>query len=172
MKVKEELEQMGLSPSKVELGVIELFNGISTEQLQLLKTNLAKSGLLIIDDKRSILIESIRITIINMIHYSDEITKNNNSVVISEKLGYDYTYLSNIFSETHGITIQQYIILQKIEKVKELLLYDELNISEIAVRMHYSSTAHLSKQFKKITGLSPSYYKRLKSLRNKGLENL
>lgn len=172
MKVEDELENIGIPFRKVELGMIELLQDISTDELKLLKTNLAKSGLLIIDDKRSILVEKIRITIIEMIHHSEDIPKVNNSDFISQKLGYDYTYLSNIFSETLGITIQQFIIIHKIEKVKELLIYDELNVSEIASRMHYSSTAHLSKQFKKITGLTPSYYKQLKQMRSKYLENL
>ena len=172
MKVEEELENIGVLFSKVELGVIELQQDISSDKLNLLKTNLAKSGLLIIDDKRSILIEKIRTTIVDMIHNTNDIPKVNNSDFISQKMGYDYTYLSNVFSETLGITIQQFIIIHKIEKVKELLIYDEYNISEIARRMNYSSTAHLSKQFKKITGLTPSYFKQLKQMRGKYLENL
>ncbi len=107
-----------------------------------------------------------------MIHYQDEIPKVNYSTYISEKLNYDYTYLANTFSEVKGITIQQYIIFHKIEKVKELLLYDQLTLTEISYKLHYSSVAHLSNQFKKITGLSPSYYKELKHKRNQNLENI
>ncbi len=124
------------------------------------------------DDKKSILIERIKSVIIEMIHYSEELPKVNYSDYISEKLGYDYTYLANTFSEVKGMTIQQFIIFHKIEKVKELLLYDELNLTEIAYKLHYSSVAHLSNQFKKITGLTPSYYKQLKEKRKENLENI
>lgn len=172
MKVEEELKKIGISYSSVNLGTIELLGQISAQELSILKANLALSGLVIIDDKRSILIEKIKTTIIDMIHHSEEIPKVNYSEFISDKLGYDYTYLSNVFSETHGMTIQQYIIHHKIEKVKELLLYNELNLNEIADHVHYSSASHLSKQFKKITGLTPSYYKRIRQLRTKNLENL
>ena len=107
-----------------------------------------------------------------MIHYSDEIPKTNYSDYISEKLGYDYTYLANTFSEVKGVTIQQFIIINKIEKVKELILYDELNLTEIAFRLHYSSAAHLSNQFKKITGFTPTFYKKLKIKRRGNLEKV
>jgi AraC-like DNA-binding protein len=126
----------------------------------------------LLDDKRGILIERIKNVIIEMIHYMDEIPKVNYSDYISEKLGYDYTYLSNVFSEVKGVTIQQFIILHKIEKVKELLLYDELSLTEIAHKLHYSSVGHLSNQFKKITGLSPTYFKQLKEKRVQNLENM
>jgi len=133
---------------------------------------LLASGLELLDDKKAILIEKIKNIITELIHYSDEFPKVNYSEYISEKLGYDYTYLANVFSEVKGVTIQHYIIMNKIEKVKELLLYDELNLSEISYLMHYSSVAHLSNQFKKITGLSPSYFKSLKKKRSLNLENL
>jgi len=120
----------------------------------------------------SILIEKIKNVITEMIHYSDEIPKDNYSDYISSKLGYNYNYLANIFSEVKGITIQQYIIIHKIERVKELILYDELSLSEIAYKLHYSSPAHLSNQFKKVTGLTPSFYKKMKQKRNRNLENL
>jgi len=126
----------------------------------------------LLDDKKNILIERIKNIIVEMIHYSDELPKVNYSDYIAEKLGYDYTYLANIFSEVKGITIQQFIILHKIEKVKELLIYDELNLTEIAYKLHYSSVAHLSNQFKKITGLTPTYYKQLKDKRKKNLEDI
>jgi AraC-like DNA-binding protein len=172
MMVKEELKKLGLRYVVVDLGMVEIMEDITQEQHDQLKINLMKSGLELLDDKRSILIEKIKNVIVEMIHYSDELPKVNYSDYISEKLGYDYTYLSNIFSEVKGITIQQFIIIHKIERVKELLLYDELNLSEISYKLHYSSVAHLSSQFKKITGLTPSFYKQLKQKRNENLENM
>ncbi len=171
MLVKEELKKLRLD-GQIELGVVELEQEITVEQREKLKQNLAKSGLQLLDDKKSILIEKIKNVIIEMIHYEDEVPRVNYSDYISSKLEYDYTYLSNMFSEVKGVTIQQFIILHKIERVKELLLYDEINLTEIAAKLHYSSVAHLSNQFKKVTGLSPSYYKKLKRSRNSNLENI
>jgi len=170
--VKEELKTLGLHYVSVDLGMVEIMEEMTQEQHDLLKKNLLKSGLELLDDKRAILIEKIKNVIIEMIHYSDELPTDNYSEYISKKLDYDYTYLSNIFSEVKGITIQQFIINHKIERVKELLLYDELNLTEISYRLHYSSVAHLSNQFKKVTGLSPSFYKQLKQKRQGNLENL
>jgi len=172
MVVKEELKKLGLDFVIIDLGSVEIMGDITEEQRQELKMNLLKSGLELLDDKKSILIEKIKNVITEMIHYSDEIPKVNYSDYISEKLGYDYTYLANTFSEIKGINIQQFIIMHKIEKIKELLLYDELNLTEISYMLHYSSVAHLSNQFKKITGLTPSYYKQLKQKRNENLENM
>ena len=172
MVVQEELNKLGLNYVAVDLGIAEILEDITESQRKQLKESLLKSGLELLEDKRAILIEKIKNVIVEMIHYSDELPKQNYSDYISEKLGYDYTYLANTFSEVKGITIQQYIILHKIEKVKELLLYDELNLTEISYRLHYSSVAHLSNQFKKITGLSPSFYKQLKEKRNENLENM
>ena len=172
MMVKEEMKRLGLRYISVDLGVVDVLENINQQQHDELKINLLKSGLELLDDKRSILIEKIKAVIIEMIHYADELPKVNYSDYISEKLNYDYTYLANIFSEVKGITIQQFIIIHKIEKVKELLLYDELNLTEISYKMNYSSVAHLSNQFKKVTGLSPSFYKQLKQKRNENLENL
>ena len=172
MLVKEELHTLGLRYVSIDLGLVETQEDISAEQREQLKTNLLRSGLELLDDKRSILIEKIKNVIIEMIHYSDELPKVNYSDYISEKLNYDYTYLSNIFTEVKGITIQQFIIINKIERVKELLLYDELNLTEISYKLHYSSVAHLSNQFKKITGISPSFFKKLKKKRNENLENM
>lgn len=152
--------------------MVEVLEEITPDQLQLLKISLKKSGLELLDDKKSILIEKIKNVVTEMIHYSDELPKANYSDYISEKLNLDYTYLSNIFSEVKGITLQQYIIIHKIERVKELLLYDELNLTEISYKLHYSSVAHLSNQFKKITGLSPTYYKKLGQKRKSNLENM
>jgi AraC-like DNA-binding protein len=172
MMVKEELKKLGLRYVVVDLGMVEMLENITEEQREQLKINLLKSGLELLDDKRSILIEKIKNVIVEMIHYSEEVPKTNYSDHISAALDYDYTYLSNIFSEVKGITIQQFIIINKIERVKELLLYDELNLTEIAYKLHYSSVAHLSNQFKKVTGLSPSFFKKLKQKRSGNLENV
>ncbi|WOK09732.1 AraC family transcriptional regulator [Imperialibacter roseus] len=170
--VKEELEKLGLHYVVLDLGMVDVLEDITEEQREKLKLNLLKSGLELLDDKKSILIDRIKNVIIEMIHYTDELPKVNYSDYISEKLDYDYTYLSNIFSEVKGITIQQFIIIHKIERVKELLLYDELNLTEISYKLHYSSVAHLSNQFKKVTGLSPTFFRQLKQKRKGNLENL
>ena len=172
MMVKEELDKLGLQYVIVELGTVEILEDISIEKREQLKINLLESGLELLEDKKSILIEKIKNVITEMIHYSSEIPKENFSNHLSTKLGYDYTYMANIFSEVQGITIQQYIIINKIEKVKELLLYEELNLTEISYKLHYSSVSHLSAQFKKVTGLSPYFYKQLKQKRMKNLENM
>ncbi|MCJ7467778.1 MAG: AraC family transcriptional regulator [Maribacter sp.] len=172
MVVKQELHKLGLVYVNVDLGTIEILEDITDLQREQLRKNLKAFGLVLLDDKRQIIIERIKAVIIEMIHYSDELPKENYSDYISEKLGYDYTYLAIIFSEVKGITIQQFIILNKIERVKELLLYDELNLTEISYMLHYSSVAHLSNQFKKVTGLTPSYYKELKEKRHSNLEDL
>ena len=172
MVVKDELKKLGINYIAVDLGAVEMIEDLTDEQRKQFKENLLHSGLELLDDKRSILIEKIKNVIIEMIHYSDELPKVNYSDYISNTLHYDYTYLSNIFSEVKGITIQQFIIVHKIERVKELLLYDELSLTEIASKMHYSSVAHLSNQFKKITGLTPSFFKELKAHRAYNLENV
>lgn len=172
LMVKQELKKLGLHYTSVELGMIKIRENITDKQKEALKTNLAVSGLELIDDKRSILIDKIKNVIIQMIHYSDEVPKINYSDYISEKLNYDYTYLSNLFSEVKGITIQHFIIIHKIEKAKELILYNELSLTEISYVLNYSSIAHLSNQFKKVTGYSPSYFKKIGTLRKKNLENL
>jgi AraC-like DNA-binding protein len=172
MIVKEALEKLGLHDTALDLGLVEILEEITPEQRQSLKATLGRSGLELLDDKKSILIDKIKTVIIEMIHYSEELPTVNYSDYISEKLDYDYTYLSNIFSEVKGITIQHFIIMHKIEKVKELLLYDEMNLSEISYKLHYSSVSHLSNQFKKITGLSPSFFKKLRQKRTANLEDL
>lgn len=172
MMVKEELKKMGIHYVIVNLGMVEILEDITMQQREELKRCLKKSGLELLDDKRSILVEKIKVVIIEMIHYSEEEPKMNYSDYISEKLDYDYTYLANVFSEVKGITIQQFIILNKIERVKELILYDELTLSEIAFCLHYSSAAHLSNQFKKVTGLRPVYFKEIASKRRRNLEDL
>ena len=172
MMVKEELKKLGLKYVVVELGVVNFLEDITEEQREQLKVNLLKSGLEVMDDKKAILIEKVRNVITEMIHYSDEVPKENNSDYISRKMGYDYTYLANTFSEVKGITIQQFIIINKIEKAKELILYDELNLTEISYKLGYSSVAHLSNQFKKITGLTPSFFKNLSQKRKHNLEDV
>lgn len=172
MLVKDELKKLGLNYVSVELGMVEIQQDISEEKLEIFRKNLKKAGLELLDDKRNILVEKIKSVIVEMIHYADEVPKVNDSEYISEKLGYNYNYLSNIFSEIKGITIQQYIIQHKIEAAKELLLYDELTLTEIAYKLNYSSVSHLSNQFKKVTGLTPTYFKELKEKREKNLEDL
>jgi AraC-like DNA-binding protein len=172
MVVKEELKKLGLHFILVELGEVEIMENISEDQERQLKIALGHSGLELIDDKRAVLIEKIKMVITEMIHYSDELPKVNYSDYISEKLNYDYTYLSNLFSEVRGITIQQYIIVHKIERAKELILYDELNLTQISYKLHYSSVAHLSNQFKKVTGLTPSHFKKLKDRRRSPIEEI
>jgi len=162
MLVKEELQKLGVDYNSVELGMVEINSDMSLELREKLRKRLKSSGLELIDDKKNILAEKITNVIIEMIHHADDVPQVNDSDYISEKLGYDYTYLSNTFSEVKGTTIQQYIIMQKIEKVKELLLYDEFTLTEIAHKLHYSSVAHLSNQFKKITGLTPTFFKDVK----------
>lgn len=163
--VKQELEKLEIPYLSVCLGMVETKAPISDQEYSDLNLSLKRVGLEILEDKRSILIDKIKNVLIEMVHYNEEYPKFNYSDYISEKLGYDYTYLSNIFSEVKGITIQQFIILHKIERVKEMLLYDDLNLTEISYRMNYSSVSHLSNQFKKITGLTPSYYKRIRKIR-------
>lgn len=164
--VKDQLTAMGINFLSLELGMVQTQADLNAEQLAELKERLARFGLELLDDKKSILIEKIKNVIIEMIHYTDEIPTVNYSDYISSRLNYDYTYLSNVFSEVKGTTIQQFIIMHKIERVKELLLYDELSLTEIARKLHYSSIGHLSNQFKKVTGLSPSFFKQMKKKRN------
>lgn len=159
MVVRTELEKVGLQPLQVQLGEVELDEKPTAEQMGKLKTALEALGFELIDDKKGRIIEKIKNVVIDLIHHSDEQTKLKYSEYIAGKLHQDYTYLSKLFSEVEGTTIEQYIIAQKIEKVKELLVYDELSLSEIAWRLGYSSVAHLSAQFKKVTGLTPSFYK-------------
>jgi len=172
MVVKYELEKLGLHYITVDLGEAEIMEEISTEKLNTLGIALKKTGLELMDDKKSILVEKIKTVIIEMVHYRDEQIKINLSDYLSEKLNHNYTYLANLFSEVKGTTIEKFYLHHKIEKVKELLVYDELNLTEIADKMHYSSVAHLSNQFKKITGLTPSYFKKLKHKRRSALGNV
>lgn len=172
MIVKAELLKLGLHYLSVDLGEIETMETLTAQQLIDFSKALQRSGLELMDDKKSILIEKIKNIVVEMVHYADEFPKVKNSVYISEKSGHSYTYLANLFSEATGITIEHFIILHKIEKVKELLIYDELSLTEISYQLNYSSVAHLSAQFKKITGLTPSFFKKLKYKRTTQLENL
>lgn len=163
MMVKEELKNLKLHYSIVNLGMVEILENLTKEQREQLKIALLRSGLELMDDKKSLLIDDIKKVIIDMIRTEDEFPKINFSNYLSEKLGYDYTYMANIFSEVKGVTIAHYIINHKIERVKELLIYDELNLTQISSILNYSSVAHLSQQFKKVTGLTPSYFRELKA---------
>lgn len=172
MVVKAELEKLGLRYTDVKIGEANLVEDILPEQLKQLDLALKKTGLMLMDDKKSIIVEKTKSAIIELVHYREDQIKVNLSDYLSEKLNYDYTYLANLFSEVKGITIEKFYLTHKIEKVKELIVYDELNLTEIAYRMHYSSVAHLSNQFKKFTGLTPSYFKKLKSKRRNTLEDV
>jgi AraC-like DNA-binding protein len=172
MVVKSELEKLGLQYTTVELGEVEIKEKISQEQIDQLSIALKMTGLELMDDNKKILVEKIKTTIIELIHYSDEQIKINLSDHLSQKLNHNYTYLSNLFSEIKGTTIEQFYLANKIEKVKELLVYDELNLTEIAWKLHYSSVSHLSNQFKKMTGLTPSHFKNLKHKKRIALGNL
>ena len=172
MLVQEELKKLNLRHTILDFGIVEILEDITKEQREQLKVTLLQSGWNLLDDKRSMLIEKIKNMIVEMISQGDDLPKIKYSDYLSKKLGQDYTYLSNIFAEIQGITIQQFIILQKVDKIKELLLYSELNLTQISYKLHYSSVAHLSNQFKSITGLSPSFYKQIKKKRQENLKTL
>ena len=172
MMVAEELNRLRIPFKAIDLGVVELLHPLSKKQHDLLNVNLQESGLEVLDDKRAIVVEGIKNAIVELIHSEDMENHSKISEIISHKLNLNYTYLADMFSEVKGMTIQQYVILNKIERVKELLLYDELSLSEISYQMHYSSVAHLSGQFKKVTGLTPTFYKTMARKRRKNLEDL
>ncbi len=172
MAVKDELKKLGLHYMLVDLGEVDIMETISILQREQLKAALLDSGLELMDDKRAMLIEKIKNVIIEMVHHADELIKVNFSIYLAKKLNLDYTYLANLFSEVQGTTIEQFIISHKIERIKELIIYGELNITEIAWKMNYSSVAHLSNQFKKMTGLSPSHFKQLKNKRRSPIEEV
>lgn len=170
--VRDELKKLGLHFVVVDLGEVDVMETLSTEQWDELKFALFEIGFELMDDKRAMLIEKIKNVVIEMVHHTEELVKVNFSSFLSEKLNHDYTYLSNLFSEVQGTTIEQFIISHKIERVKELLIYGELNLTEISYRMNYSSVAHLSNQFKKVTGLTPSHFKQLKEKRRTPIEEI
>jgi AraC-like DNA-binding protein len=170
--VKNEFAQLGYAPASVAMGEVTLPKDITKEEHDTIDAALKAHGFELIDDKKSATIEKIKTVIIDQVHHVNDRLKVNYSTLISAKLGKDYSYLSNLFSEVEGITIEQYIILQKIEKVKELLVYDELSLSQIADEMGYSSVAHLSNQFKKVTGLTPSHFKSVRENKRISLDSV
>lgn len=172
MVVKSELEKLGLHYADVRIGEADIVENLQPEQTEQLDNALKEYGLQLLNNKKNILVERIKTTIVELVHYNDDISKVNLSDYLADKLNYDYTYLANIFSEVKGVTIEQFHLLHKIERVKELIVYDELNLTEIAYKMHYSSIAHLSNQFKKFTGLTPTQFKNLAYKRRGSIENV
>lgn len=172
MMVRSELEKLQIPFNSIELGEVQLTRPITEEQREQLRAELHKSKLELMDDTKAILIEKIINIVVEMVHYSEELPKVNFSIFLSEKLGRDYHKLAEIFSKTKGVTIEHFIILHKIERIKELIIYDELSLTEISYKMHYSSVAHLSKQFKQVTGLTPSFFKSLIVRERQNLENI
>jgi AraC-like DNA-binding protein len=170
--VKAILKNLGLHYIMVDLGEVDIMEELTAEQREQVRSELQQSGLELLDDKRTILIEKVKSIIIDMVHNSNEPVKTNFSDYLSQKLNYDYTYLANLFTEVQGTTIQQFVIFHKVERIKELIMYDELNITEIAFLMNYSSVAHLSNQFKKTTGLSPSQFRNFKSRKRNPIEDV
>jgi len=170
--VRNELEQMNLIVNSVELGEAEIANELTPEEHKHLEQSLKKLGFEIIEDRKSRIIEQVKNEIVYLVHHSDEILKTNLSSWLAERLNYDYTYLSNLFSEVEATTIEKYYISQRIEKVKELLVYDELSLAEIADALGYSSAAYLSSQFKKVTGLTPTFYKSVKETKRRNIDEL
>ncbi|GGF09264.1 hypothetical protein GCM10011518_18050 [Flavobacterium limi] len=172
MVVKTELEKLGLQTISVELGEVELENTISEDQKKQILNHLRILGFDLIDDKKSKTIEKIKTLIIDLVHRKNNELKTNLSDYLAENLNQDYNSLSNLFSEVENTTIEKYFISQKIEKVKELIIYNELSLSEIADILNYSNVAHLSNQFKKVTGFTPTYFKQLKDKKRIQIENL
>jgi AraC-like DNA-binding protein len=172
MAVKAALKELGLHFIVVDLGEVEIMEKISPDQRQELAIALHESGLELMDDKRAVLIERIKNAIVETVHHTNETIKENFSDFLSKKLDHDYTYLANLFSEVQGTTIEQFMISHKIERIKELIIYDELTITEIAWKLNYSSVAHLSNQFKKVTGLTPSHFKQMKDKRRSPIEEI
>jgi len=172
MVVKSELESLGVHFVNVKIGEAEIFENITSEQKDILNSALKRSGLELLDDKKSMLVEKVRNAIVEQVHYTEDQIKVNLSDYLSEMLGYDYTYLANLFMEVKGTTIEQFFIHHRIERAKELLIYNELTLTEIAYKLHFSSVAHLSRQFKKVTGLTPSHFKLMKDKRRGMLDNV
>ena len=172
MVVRDEMEKLGLDVSNVILGEVWLNQELSNEQKEKVRETLEPLGFELIDDRKSRNIEKIKNIIIDLVHHKDSLLQTNLSDLLSAELNHDYSYLSNLFSEVEGTTIEKYFIAQKIEKVKELLVYDELSLSEIAYRLNYSSVAYLSNQFKKVTGLTPSHFRQIKETKRKPLDEV
>ena len=172
MVVKQELDRLNIATNNISLGEVQTTGEVSKNKMSLLSANLGTLGFEVLDDTRQRLIEKIKNVIIKQVHYSNVEKQQNYSEILSRSLHKDYSYLSNLFSEVEGITIEKYIIHQKIEKVKELIIYDELSLSEIAFQLGYSSVGHLSTQFKKVTGLTPTYFKQVGKNKRKPLDNI
>jgi len=172
MVVQNEINKLGIAIENIRLGEVTLEKELSNSERDALERVLVPLGFQVIDDKKSRIIEQIKNIIIDLVHYQDNGAKNNLSDILNEKLNHDYNYLSNLFSQVESTTIEKYFIAQKIEKVKELLVYDELSLSEIAFRLNYSSVAYLSNQFKKVTGLTPSHFKQIKENKRKPLDKV
>ena len=172
MEVKEVLKKLDLHFVFVDMGVIDVMEELSSEQIEQLRNALLAIGLELMDDKKAVLIDKIKNVVIELVHLTEESIKINFSDYLSEKLNHNYTYLANLFSQVQGTTIEQFIIAHKVERIKEFIIYDELNITEIAYKMNYSSVAHLSNQFKKVTGLSPSHFKKLKEKSRSSIEEI
>jgi AraC-like DNA-binding protein len=172
MVVQNELDKLGLDVKSIRLGEVSLEKEPDTKDKERLKEVLESLGFELIDDRKGRIIERIKNVIIELVHRQDNGAKTNLSAVLSAELHHDYNYLSNLFSEVEGTTVEKYFIAQKIERVKELLVYDELSLSEIALRLNYSSVAYLSNQFKKVTGLTPSHFKQIKEEKRKPLDKV
>ena len=170
--VQNELDKLGIEATNIKLGEITLKKDLTTKAREELENVLDPLGFQVIDDKKSRMIEKIKNVIIDLVHHQDNDAKTNLSDVLSDALHHDYNYLSNLFSDIEGTTIEKYFIAQKVEKIKELLVYDELSLSEIADRMNYSSVAYLSNQFKKVTGLTPSHFKQIREDKRKPLDKV
>jgi len=165
MLVKSELAKLDIHFISVDLGEVNIRGNVTAAQLEKLKANLLRSGLELMDDKKALLIDKIKQVVVEMVHYSEELPKVNFSAFLTKKLKMDYTYMAGLFSEVEGITIAHYIVVHKVERVKELIIYDGLTLTEIAFKLGYSSVSHLSSQFRKITGLTPSFFKSMKQKR-------
>ncbi|WP_121967332.1 AraC family transcriptional regulator [Myroides sp. N17-2] len=172
MVIENELSKLNIAIESIKLGEVTLEQELNPKDREALEAALIPLGFEVIDNKKSRLIEQIKNTIVELVHYQNNESKSNLSDLLSEKLNHDYNYLSNLFSEIEGTTIEKYFIAQKIEKIKELLVYDELSLSEIAIRLNYSSVAYLSNQFKKVTGLTPSYFKQIREDKRKSLDKV
>ena len=173
MVVRNELDKEGIAYNNIQLGEVEVRDKLPENKLQSLKSNLSNLGFEIMDDRKSAIVTRIKAAIVQLIHNNESFELNKKiSVLLSEKLELDYHYISTLFSSIEGITIEKYVILQRIEKAKELLIYDEMSLNDIAFNLGYSSVQHLSQQFKKITGLTPTHFKKLKENRRKPLDQV
>lgn len=172
MVVDSEFEKMGIKPLRTDLGEVTLAGTLEADKKKLLDARLQELGFALIDDRKSRLIEKIKTLIIDLVQVQNCRLDTNLSDYLSNQLNHDYTYMTNLFSEVEGTTIEKYYIAQKIEKVKELLVYDEMSLSEIAYHLNYSSVSHLSNQFKKVTGLTPSHFKNIRDDKRKPLDEV